>query len=52
MWLAGGLMFVLTVVYLVLCTCTGRFRELKEELAEELKNPAGDGPGGVLKTDK
>ncbi|AIJ27061.1 hypothetical protein [Amycolatopsis methanolica] len=47
MLLAGGLMFVLTLVYLVLCACTGRFRELKEEL----KNPAESEPGGVLKTE-
>lgn len=44
MVLAGGLMFVLTLVYLVLCTCTGRFRELKEEL----EDPAENEPGGVL----
>ncbi|GAB3578387.1 hypothetical protein GCM10027445_45540 [Amycolatopsis endophytica] len=47
MWLAGGLMFVLTAVYLVLCTCTGRFRELEEEL----KNPAEREPGGVPETE-
>ncbi|UQS21642.1 MULTISPECIES: hypothetical protein [Amycolatopsis] len=46
MLLAGGLMFLLTLVYLVLCTCTGRFREL----TREPENPAGNEPGGVLET--
>lgn len=46
MWLAGGLMFLLTLVYLVLCACTGRFRAV----SEELKNPAENAPGGVLDT--